>query len=396
MPVFRYTGRDSRGALVQGTVEADSERTAVDRLRDQDVWLTSLHDTTAAPPPAAGPRPLYTLLPLGRGGLAQGFRQLAALFRAGTAAAAAFDAVQDRVGSWRLRRIFAEVAREAAGGATLSPVLQRYERALGPFAPAMFGVGERTGRLDVVCEQIADQYETEMAMSRATFLQRLYLWVLLAVAMPLPGIPLLLDEESFTNGLMRYGAYVTRTAIPIFLGIFLGVQLLHVLLRTRALHPVGEWLALHNPLTGGIRRRAALARFSRTAAAMYDAGVGIAECTEAAALAAGMRPISRRILPYVDTLRRGGRVADVMTASGQFDRTAIGLVATGEDSGTLPEMFSRLADRYEQEKRARMAGLSIAAIALVVIAGAALVVVVGGGSLVRFYDRMYEMIFSDL
>ena len=396
MPLYRYTGRSSSGALIEGTVEADGEREATRQLREADVWLTSLQDTTTRPQRQGGWHPLYALLPIGRGALAQGFRQLAALFRAGVTPAAAFDAVQDRVGSMRLRGVYREVAREAAGGATLSSVLARHEHVFGPFGPAMFRVGERTGRLDVVCEQIADQYETEMAMSRATMLQRIYIWLLLAFAFPLPGLYLLLDAEDVTKGIARYAAYLGHTAIPGFLGVFLAAQAVHLALRSRALYQVGEWLGLHNPLTGGIRWRAALARFGRTAAAMYNAGVGTAETTEAAALATGAWTISRRILPHVEHLRRGGRMADVMQASGLFDRTAVGLVSTGEESGTLPEMFTRLAERYENEKKARMVGLTVVALLLTLAAGAALVIIVGGGSLVKFYDHMYDMIFSDL
>lgn len=396
MPLFHYKGRTASGEAVEGTCQAESQQAAVSELREGGIWLTALEDVSARGLRATGWHPLYALWPIGKKHLAVCFRQLAALFRAGVAPAAAFDAVQERVGSGRLRRVLRQMADKASAGQALSSQIAAFDHIFGPFAPAMLAVGERTGRLDVVCDQIADQYETEMAMERATMLQRLYFWVLLVVALPLPKLSLLLDTESFANGVQRYTQHLLHVILPIYAAMFLGAQALRLGLNARPMWGLRDWLALHNPLTGGIRRRAAMARFARTGAAMYEAGVSPADATEAAALATGSRPISQAILPHAYGLREGGTMSQALAASGQLNRTDVGMIATGEESGAIPESLSKLAERYEGEKNVRMKVLGVSALLLTLVAGAALVIVLGGMGLRAVYDRMFELIFEDI
>jgi len=396
MPLFHYKGRTGTGEPVEGTCQAESQQAAVAELREGGVWLTALEDISAQGPRTAGWHPLYALWPMRKGPLAVCFRQLAALFRAGVSPATAFDAVQDRVGSIRLRRLLRQMGAEAAAGKSLSAQFTAFDHVFGPFAPAMLGVGERTGRLDVVCDQIADQYETEMAMERATMLQRAYFWVLLVVGLPLPSLSLLLDEKSFANGVHRYTNHLVHVILPIYAAIFFSMQALRLGLNARPLWGLRDWLALHNPLTGGIRRRAALARFARTAAAMYNAGVPPADAAEAAALATASRPISQALLPHAYKLRQTGNLSAALAASGQFRRTDLGLIATGEESGTLPESLTKIAENYESEKSTRMKILGVSALLVTLLVGAILVIVFGGLGLRSVYDRIFEMIFSDI
>ncbi|MFQ6133574.1 MAG: type II secretion system F family protein [Armatimonadota bacterium] len=396
MPVFHYKGRTETGEAVEGTCQAESRQAAAAELRESGIWLTGLEDVSASGPRATGWHPLYALWPIGKGPLAACFRQLAALFKAGVAPAAAFDALQERVGSGRLRRVLRRMRDQAATGKTLSGAMAEFDHVFGPFAPAMLAVGERTGRLDVVCEQVADQYETEMAMDRATMLQRLYFWVLLVVALPLPKLNLLIDAESFANGVQRYTDHLTHVILPIYVGLLVGGQALRLGLNARPLWGVRDWLALHNPLTGGIRWRAAMARFARTAAAMYEAGVPPADAAEAAALATGSRPISRAILPHAYALRHQGTLSGALAASGQLSGTEVGVIATGEESGTLPEGLTKLAERFESEKNMRMKVLGTSALLLTLAAGAVLVLWFGAKGLVGVYERMFEVIFEDI
>ncbi|MFQ6097857.1 MAG: type II secretion system F family protein, partial [Armatimonadota bacterium] len=155
---------------------------------------------------------------------------------------------------------------------------------------------------------------------------------------------------------------------------------------------VRDGLRLYTPLSGAIVRRGALARFCKTAAAMYQAGVPVAEAMEAAALAMGNCLLARRALAQIPPLRDGGSVADAVAASRLFEPTFAGMIATGEQSGTLPETLYQVAREYEQRRDSGRRVLVIGSIGIGLLLGAAII----GAVVVKFYTTYYGSMMREM
>jgi type II secretory pathway component PulF len=398
MPVFEYRGNRRDGTAVHGTVQAANKPAALAELRGQDIWLTDLQDMAARPAAVAGRQwsLAHALWPLSKGQASLFFRQLAALMRAGVGANAALRAVEDRIGSSRLRRMIRDMADETGRGDGFAAVFDRRGYVFGPFVPQMMTVGERTGRLDVVCDQIAEQYELEHRMWRSLALQKAYLWVLVCFGICLPGLPgRIIQEEGIFEGIAVYGDYFVHVLLPIILGLIFGAKLLRIALSTPRLRPINDWLALRYPLTGPIVRQAALMRFLRTMSAMLEAGVPVADCVEAAAGATANAALASPILRNAPGLREGVAAAHVLHSAGVFSRTAMGMIATGEESGTLPESLRYLAEEYHSESDGRLSSLKWVSYLGALLFGSIIVVIAGGLALTSYYDRIFG-IFEDL
>jgi type II secretory pathway component PulF len=176
------------------------------------------------------------------------------------------------------------------------------------------------------------------------------------------------------------------------------VALLLVLWLLKALTTI-PWLAyardawrLYMPLSGGVVRRGAVARFCRTAGGMYQAGVPVAEAIEAAALAMNNRVLARRPLAQVPALRQGGWLGQSVQTWGLFDPTMAGIIATGEQSGTLPEAFHQVAREYEQRRDSSRRTLIIGSIAVGLLVGAAVIVTV----VLTFYLTYAKLMLDEL
>lgn len=398
MPVFEYRGNTADGTAVGGTLQAANKQAALAELRGQGIWLTDLEDVAAKPIAIAGRQwsLLHAVLPLNKAQVALLFRQLAALLRAGVTPHAALTAVQDRIESGRLRRMLRSIASEAAGGEHISEAFRRRGYVFGPFVPQMMEVGERTGRLDVVCDEVAEQYELEVKLRRSVLLQKLYLGAVVCIGICLPSLPRYIIQETFSlANFAAYGRHVLYHLLPIIVVILGGMKLIHIALSTPRLRRIHDWLAIYYPLTGPIVRQAATVRFLRTMAAMYEAGVPVADCVEAAAGATANVTLAGPILREAPLMRQGARVAQVLHSAGVFPSTAVGMVATGEESGTLPESLRHLAGLYQSESEARLGRLKWSTYLAVVFVGAIVVVVVAGLSFSAYYNRIFELVFGD-
>ncbi|MFQ5808132.1 MAG: type II secretion system F family protein [Armatimonadota bacterium] len=394
MPVFEYRGNTREGTAVRGTLQATNKQAALAELRAQGIWLTDLQDAAARPTAIAGRQwsLVHAIWPLNKMQASILFRQLAALMRAGVGPHAALTAVQDRVQGGRLRRMLQGMADEAGRGDSISDIFRRRGHAFGPFVPQMMAVGERTGRLDVVCDQIAQQYELEWRLWRSLALQKTYFWGIICVGICIPSLPGYIIQETFSwEHFADYGRHFVHVLLPIIFGLLFGAKLLHIALHAPPLRRVGDWIHVRYPLTGPIVRQAATARFLRTMSAMFEAGVPVADCVEAAAGATANVALARPILQHAPILRQGGRVAQVLHGADVFSSTAVGMIATGEESGTLPEALRHLAGLYEAESESRLARLRWHSYAIVVLVGSLFVILFGGLSLTAYYDRIFEL-----
>jgi type IV pilus assembly protein PilC len=108
-------------------------------------------------------------------------------------------------------------------------------------------------------------------------------------------------------------------------------------------------LLLKVPVIGSIMHRAALARFCRTTATMFAAGVPLVEALQSVAGATGSAVYEKAVLTMRDDVATGQSLQLAMRQQGLFPHMVIQMVTIGEESGALDDMLSKVADFYEEE-----------------------------------------------
>jgi type IV pilus assembly protein PilC len=111
------------------------------------------------------------------------------------------------------------------------------------------------------------------------------------------------------------------------------------------------------PILGGILRKIAVARFSRTLSTLLSSGVPILQSLEITARTAGNVVLEDAIRKVRDGVERGESVVEPLKASDVFPNMVSQMIGIGEQTGALDAMLGKIADFYEQEVDSAIASL---------------------------------------
>ena len=119
--------------------------------------------------------------------------------------------------------------------------------------------------------------------------------------------------------------------------------------RSRAMREFLDRLMLKFPIIGPILNKAAIARYARTLATMFAAGVPLVEALESVAGACGNIVYENAVMKMKDEVATGQRLQRAMETTGLFPNMVVQMIAVGEESGSLDEMSAKVAQFYEAE-----------------------------------------------
>ena len=228
---------------------------------------------------------------------------------------------------------------------------------------SMVSVGENTGQLDQAFRQLAGylelERETRKRIKQAT---RYPLFVLIAMSVALVVINLLVIP-AFAKVFEQFKADLPWPT-QVLIGtsqFFQDLWWLLLLLFGGGLYAFFKWIEtdagalkwdatkLRLPIVGGIFERIALARFTRTFAMMYRAGVPLLQTLSINSASVGNKYIGQAILGMRESVERGEALTRSASASGLFTPLVLQMMAVGEETGALDDLFVEVADFYEQE-----------------------------------------------
>ena len=285
-----------------------------------------------------------------------------------------------------LADIIADVRKDVEAGLPLSGALERHSKVFSPLFVAMTRAGETGGVLEESLLRVADQLEKEDSLRRQ-----------IKSAMVYPGVIM-------TFALIVLVGLVTFL-VPVFVGVFkqFGGDLPTITKFTVALSNAikGQWWAfiagsvgsawafrkfrrsdwgrpkwdafrLRTPMKiGDIVQKVALARWSRTLSALVAAGVPLLAALDITAKTAGNHVVEKAMAEVIESVKRGGTIAEPLRHASVFPGMVAQMVAVGEETGALDTMLSKIADFYEDQVEAAVKSLTsiLEPIMLVVVGG---------------------------
>jgi type IV pilus assembly protein PilC len=151
---------------------------------------------------------------------------------------------------------------------------------------------------------------------------------------------------------------------------------------------VWDAFKLRVPIFGGLVRKTALARFSRTLASLTRAGVPILESLDIVADTSGNVVVAKAVYDAQRGVKAGDSLARPLEQHEVFPAMVVQMMAVGEETGALDEMLDKIAEFYEQEVEATVDALtSLIEPVLIVIMG-----VVVGGMIISLYLPLFNII----
>ena len=400
MPQFQYKGRSGNGQLVDGEIEGSNSSAVAGLLMDRDVVPISIVEKKIKVDVLEEISMRLNLQRVSIEEMLMFSRQMSALSRAGIPITRAISGILESIENPLLIRTLRDVLEQLESGRSLSVSFARHPRVFSNLYISMLQVGESTGNLEEIFELMGDyidrnrnitqniktalRYPTTVIIAIVIALVIVNLFVIPKFAsffeangLELPWQTVLLLTTS--NFFVEYWAYMLG-------GLILAVVGFKYYIDT----PEGRYnwhrFIVRAPLIGDIMHRAYMARFSRSFAMSYGAGVPIV-------LAMGV--ISRSIgndfiASHVDGMREGIERGETLTrtarATGMFTPVVMQMFAVGEETGSLDEMMTFIAQFYEDEVDYDVKTLSDRIEPLIYVAIGGLVLVLALGIFVPMWD----------
>jgi type IV pilus assembly protein PilC len=310
--------------------------------------------------------------------------QLASLTASGVPLAPALAELSHELRGGRLGALLERVRADVEGGTSLEEALGRHGEAIPPLYSSLVRVGERTGNLPAVLQQLSAfgqrylwlRYRLQVAMAYPTVL-----FVLLLIFLGFFVTHVMAQFEdlyaSFGRDLPLLSAWVLglgRGLLHWGLPAGGGLAILALILRGIARGPrfdiPWERLKMVVPFFGPVYRTVLSARFFRALSLMLAHGAPIAESLRLAGLATGSALFSRAAQQAAMAVTQGEGVSDALGATGVLRRTHCWILEQGERNGKFPVVLERLADTCDQEaERLEQNSLSMVGPGMVIVCG---------------------------
>ena len=394
MSSFAWKGRNARGELVEGVIDADDDAAVADQLLATGVSPVSIAARAQAIGATTGSAwQALRAAPVTTEDVLMFSRQMYTLQRAGVPILRALAGLQASTPKASLVTLLADLRASLDQGRELAAAMARHPTVFDGFYLAMIRVGEMTGRLTESFERLASHLEFELDV-RARVKQALryptMVLVAIAIAMVVVNMFVIPTFATVFAGFKAELPFMTRLLLgfssftvrwwPLLLAAGVGLAWG---LRAYVATPEGRYkwdrLKLRLPIAGPIIMKATLARFARSFAMASRSGVPITRAMTVVSQTVDNAWMGQRIEQMRDAVERGESITRCATAAGFFTPIVLQMIAVGEETGELDSLLIEIAQMYERETDFAIKGLSsaIEPVLLTVIGAMVLVLALG-------------------
>lgn len=361
MGSFSYKAISSQGKAVQGRVVADRIELASRELRLQGLTLLSLEpagkgavraDEDAPGPGSASSDDVLAMT-----------RELAVLLRAGLPIDRALKVMIDMAVEIKVRDLLEELLSSIKAGKGLSQALLSYPEVFSNFYVNMVRSGEASGHLAEVLTRLADYLTNAKSVRSGVVSALVYPAILFTVAvLSIVGMLgfVVPQFETLFNDMGDALPVLTRVVISAGDGLIRYGWLL-LLLLGMTVYVVRHWLRSEEgrakfdesmvrlPFFGAIIFKYEVSRFSRTVGTLLGNGVSLLRALSIAVETVDNTHIKNSLRVLEPAVKRGQRMSVALEETGTFSPLVIQMIRVGEESGSLDQMMTELADVYDDE-----------------------------------------------
>jgi type IV pilus assembly protein PilC len=352
---FIWEGKDKRGQKVRGKTLSANEATLRAELRRQGVAPTRVKTQSSA---------FRSGGKVSNEDIAIFARQLATMMSAGIPMVQAFEIIGNGHEKPAMQKLVLDIKANIEGGSTLAESLSKFPLFFDDLFVNLVEAGEQAGALESLLDKIATYKEKTEALKKKIKKALFYPIAVLVVAVIVSVILLIFVIPQFEELFKGFGADLPAfTQMVVNLSRFVQSQgwwvalliggafytFFYFLKRSKKMQLASDRILLKFPIIGPILVKAAIARFARTLATMFAAGVPLVEAMGSVAGATGNIVYEEAVLRMKDEVATGQRLQRAMENTGLFPNMVVQMIAVGEESGSLDTMSGKVAEFYEAE-----------------------------------------------
>jgi type IV pilus assembly protein PilC len=351
--IFEWEGKDKNGKTQKGELRALGEAAVNAAMRRQGIMVTKVKKRKTS----GGSK-------IKRKDISVFTRQLATMMKAGVPLLQSFDIAARGGNNPRLSRMLNDIRGDVESGTSLSAAFRKQPMHFNSLYCNLVEAGESGGILETILERLAIYEEKSMALQSKIKSAMTYPIAVMVVAFVVVAVIMIFVIPSFKEVFTSFGGELPLPTLVVIAMSEFFVKYWYLIFgglgggyyffmqtwrRSEKMQNFMDRAFLKFPVFGELARKAVLARWTRTLATMFGAGVPLVEALDSVAGAAGNRVYQQATEKIQKDVATGTSLTTSMQTSGVFPNMVLQMSAIGEESGSLDHMLGKAADFYENE-----------------------------------------------
>jgi type IV pilus assembly protein PilC len=329
-------------------------------------------------------------------------RQMATMMKAGVPLVQAFEIVADGLDNPSMKDVVLKIKADVEGGNNFAGALHKHPALFDDLYCSLVDAGEQSGALETMLDRVALYKEKSEALKQKIKKAMKYPIAVICVAVIVTAILLIKVVPTFQELFQGFGAELpafTQFVIGLSESLqanffFIVISLVVIAIafsetrkRSERFRNGIDRTLLKLPIIGDITFKSTIARYARTLATTFAAGVPLIDALDACAGATGNVVYRRAVLQVKEDVSTGQQLQFAMRSTGVFPAMALQMTAIGEESGALDAMLEKVAIYYEDEVDNAVDGLTSMMEPLIM----AVLGVLIGGLIIAMYLPIFQL-----
>ena len=390
-PIFVWEGKDKAGKTVRGEMRANTEAIVKVTMRRQGILVTKVKKKSYGSGKKVSEKDISLFT-----------RQLATMMKAGVPLLQSFDIVAKGHANPAVAKLIQDIRADVETGTSLNQAFRKFPLYFDPLFCNLVAAGEQAGILEDLLTRLAIYKEKTLAIKGKIKSALFYPVSILAVAFIVTAVIMIWVVPAFKDVFKSFGAdlpaptlfvmaisdFFVKNWYIIFGLLFAGLYFFfQAWQRSLKVQRFMDTMLLKAPIFGVVIRKATIARWTRTLATMFAAGVPLVESLDSVGGASGNAvylDATKKIQSEVST---GTSLTVAMQNADVFPNMVTQMVSIGEESGSLDQMLGKVADFYETEVDEAVESLSSLMEPLIMVILGVLI----GGLVIAMYLPIFKL-----
>jgi len=359
MPVFLWAGKNKKGDIQKGEMEASTQAAVLANLKRMKIEPTKikkkpkdLFENVAFLQPKVKTRDIILFA-----------RQFSTMIDAGLPIIQCLDILYAQQENATFKKMLRSIKDDVESGSTLAEALKKFPNEFDDLFVNMIAAGEAGGILDTILRRLSAYMEKAARLKSKVKGAMTYPIVTLIIAGAVLAVILVfvipVFEEmfadmggqlpAFTQMVVKVSDFTKKNVIYIVVGLILFIFAFKKFHSTEKGRAFIDKNILRLPVFGDLIRKVAVSKFTRTMGTMLSSGVAILEALEIVAKTAGNKTIEQAVYSVRSDIAAGRTMADPLIESGVFPSMVCQMIAVGESTGALDAMLEKIAEFYDEE-----------------------------------------------
>ena len=389
--VFEWQGKDRNGKIVRGEIRAMGENQVQASLRRQGILPTKIKKRRMSSGKKITPKDLAIFT-----------RQLATMMKAGVPLLQSFDIVGRGNANASVAKLLNDIRMDVETGTSLNAAFRKFPMYFDNLYCNLVEAGEAAGILDQLLDRLAVYMEKTEAIKSKIKSALMYPMSVVVVAFIVVAVIMIFVVPAFKETFTSFGADLPAPTLfvmaisEIFVaywwlifgtvggGVYFFLQAWK---RNEKVQMFMDRVLLKMPIFGVLVEKSVIARWTRTLATMFAAGVPLVEALDSVGGASGNSVYQLATEKIQREVSSGTSLTTAMTNANVFPSMVLQMCAIGEESGSIDHMLGKAADFYESEVDDMVAGLSSLMEPIIIVFLGGLI----GGIVVAMYLPIFKL-----